>query len=210
MANLHSKARGLRPVGMIGGGDWQGYVESVYVPATDSNGNIGIGDAVALSADGSNAAKVTTGEGVYNIGTLRIVTRATAGDDNPIAGVVVGVEMDPTDRLTRYRKDDTARVLKVVTHPDVIYEIVADEAFAAAKVNANAVLVDGSPIVDTVTGFSNTKADGTTANNESYQLQVLGISRDMSNQDVASDATAILVRISRHAYQASTGEGLGV
>lgn len=189
---------GLRPLRMRDGRPWNGAVTKYYVPSTYATA-IFRGDAVVKTGT-ANTAVITSGTERHEIGTLQEVNRATVGDDNPIVGVVVGVEALKTDLDTMYSKASTENVLLVADDPDLVFEIQADGTLGAASVGLNAVLIDTNS-GDTVTGISGTELDTTSdapEANASNQLLIVGISKDPENNDVASANVNVEVIISRH------------
>ena len=195
---------GLHPVYMLGGGDWKAHVIKCEVPAGDGTA-LGIGDAVVYN-NTHNTTEVKS-LSKYQIGTLPQVIKATPGDNNPILGIITAVEMSPDDRNTPYRKANTQRVVSVAAHPDIVFVGALDDVLDAADLGRNANLVNGT--LDTVNGISGTKVDATVANDESYQLLVLGVAPDSLAQDLGLAGANVLVKISRHQYGPSTGSGLG-
>lgn len=145
-----NKPMGLKPVGTIGQAGYVGKLERFYVPSTDATA-IGIGDPVTLTGAG----------GLHTDGTP-IVTRGSVG--GVCAGVMVGVELTPTDLSLTYRKASTGMHILVDTDPNTIYEIQEDSvggAIALADGTKNASLVLGT--VDTTTGNGKTQVDSSTA-----------------------------------------------
>lgn len=204
MANL--SPGGLIPVRMKDGSTYVGGGRPYYVPSSDSTA-LYIGDPVTLTGT-ANTADVSTGGGVatggagsFKAGTLPTVTRATAGDDQRITGVVVGVCYDPDDiHRPAYRKGDVEAVVMVEDRlDDVVFEVASDGALAAAQVGLNAVIIGTGG--STVTGRSNVKLDSGTATapavDASYQLRILGISRDLNKNDLSASGPSAYVLINR-------------
>lgn len=187
---------GLKPVGGLNGGSYAGKLKKYYIPSSYGTA-LYIGDPVVKTGT-SNTAQVITGEGVYSPGTLPEINKATAGDGNPITGVIVGFDIDP-DNLSRvYNPASNARVAYVVDDPYAIFEIQADGTLAATSVGLNAVLIythSGS----TVTGLSGAELDTTSdvpAADASNQLTILKFI-DRTDNEIGSNSKAY-VRINNH------------
>ena len=138
MANADTP-RGLRPLRHKSGAPYNGAANPYYLPSSYGTA-VFIGDAVVKTGT-SNTAAVSTPIGDFEIGTLPEINAATVGDNNQITGVVVGFAPLPTDLETRHNKASTERVALVCDDPDVVFEIQADGAVAAAAIGLNAVLI---------------------------------------------------------------------
>lgn len=170
MANVDSPF-GLKPIRHRNGAPYNGASNPYYIPV-GYGAALFIGDPVIKVTTTANAAHVSAaGVGEFNIGTLMGINKATAGDGNRITGVIVGFAPLPTDLSKQYNPASTERVALVCDDPDVIFEIQADGAVAAASIGQNACLIythSGS----TVSGLSGAELDTTS----------VGISADASNQ----------------------------
>jgi hypothetical protein len=170
MANVDSPF-GLKPIRHRNGAPYNGASNPYYIPV-GYGAALFIGDPVIKVTTTANAAHVSAaGVGEFNIGTLMGINKATAGDGNRITGVIVGFAPLPTDLSKQYNPALTERVALVCDDPDVIFEIQADGAVAAASIGQNACLIythSGS----TVSGLSGAELDTTS----------VGISADASNQ----------------------------
>ena len=170
MANVDSPF-GLKPIRHRNGAPYNGASNPYYIPVGYGTA-LFIGDPVIKVTTTANAAHVSAaGVGEFNIGTLMGINKATAGDGNRITGVIVGFAPLPTDLSKQYNPASTERVALVCDDPDVIFEIQADGAVAAASIGQNACLIythSGS----TVSGLSGAELDTTS----------VGISADASNQ----------------------------
>lgn len=128
-----------------------------------------VGDPVAF--DGTAGANGNTG-----------VTVSTAGDGNPILGVVVSIAPQPDhlDRPTWIDGADAGTVM-VCIDPNAIYEAQADEAVAVTDVgmNANLVLTQSGSRTAGTSGF---EVDGTVATTNTYQLKVIGFPNRADNE----------------------------
>ena len=143
MANVN-KPNGFKPVGTIGQNGYVGKIERFYVPSTTA-GAIGIGDPVTLLTS------------LHTDGTPQAL-RATS--TAKVIGVMVGIELVPTDLTLTYRKASTGQYILVDTSPDTIYEIQEDSdggfvALADGQKNINYVL----GTVSTATGNGLTMLD---------------------------------------------------
>lgn len=181
MANVDFR-QGLRPTGHLLGVPWNSGAQKCYVPSTDTSIGVFVGDAVDLAG----SADAT--------GAYPTVTRVTVGASNPIYGVVIGVEPDPSVGLNiAYRQNSTSRYVWVIRDPFVIYEIqgCSSAVIGAASVGLNAVLV-ATHAGDTITGLSGLELDsgaGTApGSNSTYQLTILGASDDPKNDISAVNA----------------------
>jgi hypothetical protein len=191
MANSDA-AFGLRPVN-ADGRPYCGTINRYYVPSSDGTA-LFTGDPVVV------AGTATATDGVPTI------TRATAGNNNQITGVVVGFEADDIIP-TGYRAASTARYVLVADDPDQLFEIQEDAvggALAITGVGANAELVAGTG--STVTGLSAFELDSSsTPGDASSQLRVERFV-DRADNEVASANAKFLVRINLHSKrQASAG-----
>ena len=180
---------GLRPVRHLDGSPFNGQVERVYVPATDSTA-IFVGDAVksAGSADTDGVASVA---------------QAAAGD--AIRGVVVSVEYDPDNLNRTYRPASTEAYLYIASAPDIVFTIQEDAvggALAVTAVGGNADLVVGTG--DTVSGRSGMELDSSSATASAAQLRILGFVHDPENE-VASANARVEVMINEHELKSTTG-----
>lgn len=181
MANVDFR-QGLRPVGHLLGLSWNSSAQKCYIPSTDTSIGVFVGDAVDLAG----SADAT--------GAYPTVVRVTVGATNPIYGVVIGVEPDPSVGLNIvYRQNSTSRYVWVIRDPFVIYEIQAcsSAVIGAASVGLNAVLV-ATHTGDTVTGLSGLELDSgvatAPASDSTYQLTILGASDDPKNDISAVNA----------------------
>jgi hypothetical protein len=185
---------GLRPVGYRDGSPYNGAVNPYYVNASYGTA-LFVGDAVIKVAGGSNAAAV----GNFPIGTLPEIEKATAGDGNQITGVIVGFAPLPTNLGLTYNTASTERVAYVCDDPNVLFEIQADGAIAAAQVGLNAVLIYTNA-GSTVTGRSGAELDTSSdvpAADASNQLTILRVVNRPDNY-AATNFTKVLVAINAH------------
>lgn len=185
---------GLRPVRYRDGSPYNGAVNPYFINSS-YNTALFIGDPVIKVAGGSNTAAV----GPYPIGTLPEIQRATAGDGNAITGVIVGFAPLPTNLGLQYNTASTERVAFVCDDPNVMFEIQADGAIAAATVGLNANLIythSGS----TVTGRSGAELDTTSDGPDADASNQLTILRVVNRADnyAATSFTKVLVSINQH------------
>jgi len=204
MANSNSPF-GLKPVRHMLGLPMNGAVQPMYIPAGYATA-LFIGDPVVKMATGSNTARVfAPGAGEFQIGTLPEINKATAGDNNPITGVIVAFAADPTNLNLVHRPASTERIAFVNVDPFTVFEIQADGAIPAADIGLNAVLIytqSGS----TVTGLSGVELDTTSdvpAADASNQLIILKAVNRVDN-DTTITRAKVEVRISLHT------EGMGL
>lgn len=191
--------KGLVPVRTLTGAPWNSGLVRCFIPATDTN-NIFLNDPVDLAGSADAGAVCPT------------VVRATAGAGNPIFGVVVAFEPDPSDLTLLYRKASTARYCYVVCDPNVIYEVQAssDAVLGPGDVGANANLVAGTG--NTTTGLSGWQLDSSAVSaNNTYQLLILrAVSRpdnDISSVNAKWEVVIALHRL-RHNYSGGSFYGL--
>lgn len=196
MANVDAPF-GLRPIKHRNGAAYNGAFNAYYVPSSYATA-LFIGDPVVKTGT-SNTAKFSTPGGDFAIGTLPEVNKATAGDGNAITGVIVGFGPDPDGLGRIYNPASNERLVYVCDDPDVIFEIQADGAIAAAQVGLNAVLIytnSGS----TVTGLSGAELDTTSdvpAADASNQLTIQRVVNRTDNA-AASANTVVEVKINNH------------
>lgn len=209
MANSDSRG-GLKPVRHKSGAPYNGAATPYYIASTYATA-LYIGDPVIKVAGGSNAAMVKTNVGTFNIGTLPSIEKATAGDGNRITGVIVGFSALPTSLDKQYNPASTERVALVCDDPDMVFEIQADGAIAAADIGLNAVLIfthGGS----TATGLSgvelDTTSDGPAADASNQLLILRAVNRD--DNDTTSAWAKVEVLINQHTQSVGTVGTLGI
>jgi hypothetical protein len=185
---------GLKPVNLRDGGNAP-TITHYYVPASYATA-LFVGDPVVKTGTSNTAGAGQSG--TLPAGSLQEINKATAGDDNPITGVIVGFDVDPSNLDKTYNPASTERVVHVIDDPDALFEIQADSAnaIAATDIGSNANLVythSGS----TVTGLSgaelNTASMTTTA---TFQLKIRGLVDDARNE-LGTNAK-LIVSINRH------------
>jgi hypothetical protein len=199
MANTDAP-RGLRPVQYMNGAPWNGQARRYYVPASDSTGDIYIGQLV--KPGGSADAD----------GVPSVAVNITTGDD--VLGVVVGI--DPVfgagadgRSSTLYRADDTERYLWVVDDPNVLFGVQDDAAstLTAAAVYSVADLT-GLNAGSTTTGFSSTEisaASVTASGDNTEDVMIMGIVNKPDN--TIGDNCEWLVRLNQHFYRVNLSAG---
>lgn len=162
--------------------------------------NIFVGDAVTRAATAtSNTSEIKTAVGTYGLGSLEEVIRVTPGANNPILGVVIGI-----DALygveDNYGKASTTRVLTIIDDPQAEFEIQADSTLAEESVGLNAVLIDTAS-GNTTYGLSGTELDtGTStapAADATYQLTIRR-AVDRADNDTSLANAKWIVRINSH------------
>lgn len=198
-----SKINGFRPVKSLS--PWQGQVETVFVPSSDST-VIMVGDAVALLGDARAATGVPT------------VTRLATATSIPY-GIVVGISFEGQGDLTNippvndlntpvYRRASTDRYLMVCTDPNVIYEVqlagagpAAAAATAMVGLNGQFTLTAGS----TTTGASGMQLDSAgQATTATLPLKIVGIPNRPDN--IPGDAF-LSFYVKLNTSQLATGTG---
>lgn len=197
MANLDS-AFGLRPIRHRNGAPYNGAFNSYYVPSTYATA-LFIGDPVVKTGTSNTAEVSAPGAGKFGIGTLPEINKATAGDGNPITGVIVGFAPISTNLNLNYNTASTARIVYVCDDPDVVFLIQADGAIAAADVGLNAVLIYTNA-GSTVSGLSGVELDTTSdvpAADASNQLTIQRVYNSETNE-AASAWTHVEVKINQH------------
>lgn len=179
MANV-DRPNGFRPVRHLNGTPYNGSFIRCYSP-TD---NLFMGDFVEATA---------TGRAVRD-GAYQEVGRAETGD--PIVGVVVGWEPNPTGLGNNYHAASTAYAVYVAPCSDLILEGQTNDAgLAAADVglNVNFVVAAG----DTTSGASNMEVDGASeATTATLDLRIVGLV-DRPDNEVGNANMKVLVRVNR-------------
>lgn len=190
MSNTNSPF-GLAPVMHISGAPWNGLTFRCYVPSTD-NDAMYIGDPIVFAGSADTTAVAPT------------VKLATAGNTNPVAGVITGFERvypayGATPNLNlqiTYKPASTAMYCYVVFDPTVIYAIQANvtTTVAATDVGSCYDLVAGSG--STSTGWSGwaLNSNAKTASASTYQVRLWGAVAD-ANNDISSVYARWLVTI---------------
>lgn len=195
---------GLRPIGHPSGLS-KASIRAYHV-ASDYGTALFPGDPVIKTGTANTAEVSAPGLGTVQIGALSQVAKATAGDDNAITGVIVGVAADPNNLGRRYIPASTGGVVFVNDDPQTEYEIQADEDIVAADVGANAALVYTNA-GSTATGQSGAELDSSTvANTATLQLRILGVIPRTDNE-AGSNFTKVRVRINRHS-EITAGAGV--
>jgi hypothetical protein len=206
MANVDNPF-GLKPLRYKGGGPYNGAVNPYFIPSTYGTA-LFIGDPVVKTGTSNTAAVEAPGAGKFGIGTLPEINKTAVGDvdgnTKRITGVIVGFAPLATDLNKNYNPASTARVAYVCDDPDVVFEIQADGAVAAASMGLNGVLIythSGS----TTTGLSGAELDTTSdplAADASNQLIVL---RAVNREDNDTTSTWAHVEVMINAHTEATG-----
>jgi hypothetical protein len=214
MANVDSPF-GLKPVRYKDGRPYNGAFNPYYVKG-DYGTALFIGDPVVKVAGGSNTAAVSApGAGTFGIGTLPHIEKTAAGDvdgvTKMITGVIVGFAPLPTDLTKKHNPASTERIAYVADSPDLVFEIQADGAVAAASMGLNAVLIythSGS----TVTGLSgaelDTTSDGPEANASNQLLILRAVNREDNDTTLTHAKVEVLINCHTQA-PGSTAAGDG-
>jgi hypothetical protein len=195
---------GLRPIGHPLGLS-KASVRAYFVPASYATA-LFVGDPVVKTGTSNTAEVTAVGMGRMPIGSMAEVNKATAGDDNAITGVIVGVAANPDALGRRHLPASTGGVVFVNDDPMTEFEIQADEDIVAADVGLNAALVytnAGSAI----TGQSGAELDSSSvATTATEQLRIISvIPRD--DNAAATNFTKVRVRINRHS-EITAGAGV--
>lgn len=189
---------GLRPTRHRNGAAYNGAANPYYIPSSYATA-LFIGDPVIKTGTSNTASVTVPGGGSFGIGTAPEINKATAGDGNAITGVIVGFSPDPAGLGRTHNPASTERIAYVMDDPDVVCEIQADGAIAAAQVGLNAVLIytnAGSAI----TGLSGVELDTSSdapAADASNQLTIQRVVNRTDNE-AASANTVVEVKINNH------------
>ena len=183
---------GLRPIRMIGGGDFTGGQDR-YSIASSYNTSLYQGDLVEPLTDGT-------------------IGRKAAGESDPVLGVFNGCRYtNPTTGTptwaNTYQQPIAASDIYafVVCDPNVVYEIQADDTFPTTDLFGNFDIVDNSPVGDTSSGISHLELDVATGNTTAtLPLKAIGISEDPDNSDTASANTNVVVTINNSVFSGGT------
>lgn len=151
-----------------------------------------IGTYAVLASD---TTPLFAGDPVVKTGTATadgtpVVTKATAGDTNPITGVITAVDVDYDALSVQHRPASTARTVKVADAPNQLFTIQADGAVAVTDIGSNADLIFTNA-GNTSFGLSGVELDSTTFGaGATKQLKVHQLYKDQHNE---MGANAILV-----------------
>jgi len=191
MANVAEKF-GLRPVRKLDGSPFIN-AQNRYRIANNYGTAIYQGDLVIPVATGG-------------------IQRAVANTSEAVLGVFNGVfYTDPTTQKPTYSNyypgsiaaDDI--VANVIDDPQVVYKVDSDGAFAVEDIFKNFAITNATG--NTKTGISEVQLDfdvsGVT--NSGTVLQAIDISQDVSNNEAGAANVDVLVRITKHFYDAGTG-----
>ena len=178
MANV-DRPNGFKPVMYANGAPYNGAFEVMLSP-TD---NLFLGDLVEPTATGR----------ALRDGAYQEVARAETGD--PIVGVVVGWEFDPTDLGIAYHAASATRPVYIARTDDLVLECQNDGAMVAADVGFNVDFVVAAG--NTTSGASNMEINSTTeATTNTLDLRIRGFV-DSPNNDVALANARMLVTVNR-------------
>lgn len=194
---------GLRPVRSMSGAPLSGLIRPYYVPS-DYATSLFIGDPVVIVGD-SNDNEVYG----YPPGGLSEVNIASAGDGNPITGVIVGFDLITRDSPL-YGLASTERIVQVIDYNGVIFEIRDDGGGTPSVdwVGWNAVLKSGSG--NTSTGLSGWMLDGGSSDgpdaDASNQLFIQALAPYLDNE--MGDYAIWEVTINQNTYAPANGLGV--
>mgnify|MGYP001181149019 FL=1 len=183
---------GLRPIRMIGGGDFTGGQDRFDV-ASGYTTSLYQGDLVEPLTNGT-------------------IGRKAAGETDPVLGVFNGCRYtNPTTGTptwaNTYQQPIAASDIYafVVCDPSVVYEVQADDTFPTTDLFGNFDIVDNSPVGDVNSGISHLELDVTTGNTTAtLPLKAIGISTDADNSDTASANTNVVVTINNSVFSGGT------
>ena len=183
---------GLRPIRMIGGGDFTGGQDRFDV-ASGYTTSLYQGDLVEPLTNGT-------------------IGRKAAGETDPVLGVFNGCRYtNPTTGTptwaNTYQQPIAASDIYafVVCDPSVVYEVQADDTFPTTDLFGNFDIVDNSPVGDTSSGISHLELDVATGNTTAtLPLKAIGISTDADNSDTASANTNVVVTINNSVFSGGT------
>ena len=188
MANV-DRPNGFKPARYANGAPYNGAFEIMLSP-TD---NLFLGDLVEPTATGR----------ALRDGAYQEVGRAETGD--PIVGVVVGWEHNPTDLSIMYHAASATRPVYVARIDDLILECQNDGAMTAADVGLNVDFIVAAG--DTATGLSNMEVNSATeATTNTLDLRIVGFVDSPSNEVTNANAR-MLVRVNR-SWQANQIAGV--
>ena len=183
---------GLRPIRMIGGGDFTGGQDRFDV-ASGYTTSLYQGDLVEPLTNGT-------------------IGRKAAGETDPVLGVFNGCRYtNPTTGTptwaNTYQQPIAASDIYafVVCDPSVVYEVQADDTFPTTDLFGNFDIVDKSPVGYVNSGISHLELDVTTGNTTAtLPLKAIGISTDADNSDTASANTNVVVTINNSVFSGGT------
>ena len=183
---------GLRPIRMIGGGDFTGGQDR-YSIASSYNTSLYQGDLVEPLTNGT-------------------IGRKAAGENDAALGVFNGCRYtNPTTGTptwaNTYQQPIAASDIYafVVCDPNVVYEIQADDTFPTTDLFGNFDIVDNSPVGDTSSGISHLELDVATGNTTAtLPLKAIGISESPDKSDTASANTNVVVTINNSVFSGGT------
>ena len=143
------------------------------------------------------------------------VERYADGGSGFILGVFNGCRFtDPTtgkETFSNHYPASTAAAdieAFIIDSPHAVFEIQADAAMPVADLFGNFDIFDNSPVGDTSSGISRAELHVTTgATTAALPLKAIDISKRVSDDDVSSDATNVLVVIQNHIF-GQKGAGL--
>tara|TARA_B100000073_G_scaffold230500_1_gene192467 strand:+ start:2661 stop:3248 length:588 start_codon:yes stop_codon:yes gene_type:complete len=183
---------GLRPIRMIGGGDFTGGQDRFDI-ASGYTTSLYQGDLVEPLTNGT-------------------IGRKAAGESDPVLGVFNGCRYtNPTTGTptwaNTYQQPIAASDIYafVVCDPSVVYEVQADDTFPTTDLFGNFDIVDNSPEGDVNSGISHLELDVATGNTTAtLPLKAIGISEDPDNSDTASANTNVVVTINNSVFSGGT------
>jgi hypothetical protein len=199
MANP-DKPNGFRPLRYLNGAPYNGAVNKYVFPAADGTAAF-VGDLVTMTGVGD----ATTG--------LNTITQAVASTDgSAVIGVLVGLEVDPTNLNTpQYRTASTRRIAYVVDDPNVLLTAQEDgdtDPLETADIGLNVNFVVGTG--STVTGASAFEIDSTTHSTvAAFPLKLMGLVQAVDNNNVLATGgetgTRWVLKINNHQLAGGTG-----
>ena len=181
---------GLRPIRMIGGGDFTGGQDRFDV-ASGYTTSLYQGDLVEPLTNGT-------------------IGRKAAGETDPVLGVFNGCRYtNPTTGTptwaNTYQQPIAASDIYafVVCDPCVVYEVQADDTFPTTDLFGNFDIVDNTGTGSSDSGISYVELDVSTgATTATLPMKALDISEDPENSDVSTANTNVLVTIQNHLFGA--------
>ena len=183
MANV-DRPFGLRAAEHLDGSPYNGATRRVYIPATETD-SIYLGSPVKSVGEAND-------EGIPQ------VELADPGD--ALLGVVISFEPDRDNLSLQYSEGGKARYAKVVTAPDVIFEVQADDSLPLANVGDLADLTAESG--SNVSGISTVELNVATAGTGT-QVRVLSFVEREDN-DPGEDNAVVRVLIVDHEMKATS------
>jgi len=190
MANSSSTGFGLRPIKMYGNG-YENMGLGEY-PVAASSAAIYNQDLVAMANTGNAAVAAAATEN--NLGSLNGVFFTNASTNKPTFQNHLLGSNTATD-IVAFVTDD----------PHQIYEIRSNNSSASAQTDVGNTAEISYSAGATPNYISKTTLDDSTLGTTSQQLKIVGVSRDIDNDDLTSANVVWRVVINEHFFKQHTG-----